>query len=54
MDAFAIVKGIELLPIGNTINIQRMQRDFNTRVGHASTTILKTCEELIKLFIKHL
>jgi hypothetical protein len=31
-----------------------MQRDFNTRAGKASTTILMTCEEPIKLLIKNL
>jgi hypothetical protein len=54
MDALAMFKGTKRLPIGNMTNIQTMQRDFNTRAGKASTTILMTCEEPIKLLIKNL
>jgi hypothetical protein len=44
MDAFEIVEGTELLPIGNTSNIQKMKKENNTRAGKVSIIIPMTCE----------
>jgi hypothetical protein len=54
IDALAIIEVTELYSIGNTTNIQRMQRDLNTRVEKTLTTIPMTWEVPITLLINNL